>query len=202
MVAGAESPKRKQEVAFSTGWRTTSSPRRGEKEGTGGKVCCGRAVDSKVDGALEFTCGALLEGVAFGTPGKICPRDPPPVLFMCQVCGSFVQMKASGQTCWGRVAETPVACTRTREECLLASSKGDEDLRVSSLSVCSRGVGGWAGWEGEGPWESRVGKKRGKRIIGICWGIIVRVDQEVQGDEERRRSGVGSSTQCSRLRKT
>lgn len=42
MDAGAGSPKSKQEVTFSTGWRTASSPRRGEKEGTGGGSVLGR----------------------------------------------------------------------------------------------------------------------------------------------------------------
>lgn len=117
MGAGAESPKSKQKVTFSTGGGREDSiqPQKRREGRNQGRVCCGKAVDSNMDGALEFTSGALLEVQPFGTPGKICPRDPPPVLFMCQLCSSWFQIKASRQTCWGRVAETPVACTRERE---------------------------------------------------------------------------------------
>lgn len=46
------------------------------------------------------------------------------------------------------------------------------------------------------------GEERGKRIIDIRRGIIMHIDQEVQGDEEGWSLGVGSSAQYFRLWKT
>lgn len=91
----------------------------------------------------------------------------------------------------------------TREEYLLASSEGDKHLKCP-LHPCAalEWVDGQTGKErvlGRAEWE-----KRGTRIIDICRGIIMPVNQEVQGGEEGWRSGAGAAVVsilgCRRLR--
>lgn len=102
-----------------------------------------------MDRILEFTSGALLEVLPFGTPGKICPRHPPPVLFMCQVC-------SSGRA--GDMLQRFQWHAPEREECLLASSKGKEHLSVFSI-----GVQPWSGWMDRLGRGASLGEQSGKK---------------------------------------
>lgn len=89
MDAGAESPKSKQEVTFSTGGGREDSiqPQKRREGRNQGRVCCGKAIDSNVDGALEFNLGLSWKSCHLGHLERYVLGTPP---HLCYSCVSYV----------------------------------------------------------------------------------------------------------------